>query len=343
MLVKFPSLEQFNRIHARETWLDRSERRAITYRAKIKLHGTNMGVCVAPDGTVSFQGRNKTLTAQADSYLFASRMSCMRNLWQNARRDEILTFFGEWAGPNICKGTAIQKTGENRFFIFAVGLGHMPDPRNSDYTVARQMVTNPESIELLLPDGLDRDMIRVLPFEGRPHVIDFRDDDAVRRAVADINTMVEALDVADPFVKRLFGISHCGEGYVLVQDACIAAPLDHETYMRTSFKAKTRAHRVQKQISPAQTTAPLTADAATLVDVFCTDQRIRQAIDDIAGGDADIKDTGHIIRWVTADIAKEAADEIAAIGGMDNALKRAIAQRTRTLFMSILDQAHMAG
>lgn len=68
--VSFPSLEQFNSVFARETWDGLAERRTLHYRAKIKLHGTNLGISIDPSGCVSAQSRGLLLTLETDLHNF---------------------------------------------------------------------------------------------------------------------------------------------------------------------------------------------------------------------------------------------------------------------------------
>jgi len=84
-LVKWTSIELLHNI--RRDALAKAELAGlpppkVTYRAKVKLHGTNCGVQVLPDGGVVAQGRNMLLTEDADNMGFAAWVTrpCSRRL-----------------------------------------------------------------------------------------------------------------------------------------------------------------------------------------------------------------------------------------------------------------------
>lgn len=330
--LKFPSLEQFNNVYARETYGD--DRRALTYRAKIKLHGTNIGIRVYPDGAVVGQSRKHDLSLENDLNTFARWLEPQKGLWSAAARDEVLTFFGEWAGPGIGKGDAVQKTDRKRFYIFAVGVGTAPHHQDGDISTPAWMITCPLTIRALLPEGLSSDEVRVLPYEDEtPVVFDFADLDAVEETLGMINRSVDAVAEVDPYISRTFGIRHPGEGFVLVPHANAAGQLSTERYSRLAFKTKTEKHRVRKQGRAASPKEPLPATALEFVETFCTPARLAQALEEVCGGVPDVKHTGQMIGWMTADIQKEAADEIAALPVPFDRLKGEIATATRSWFM----------
>lgn len=342
--LKFPSLEQFDSIHARETYGD--TRRSQVYRAKIKLHGTNAGIRVSANGTACVQSRTQDLDLDQDIDGLAAWFAPQAALWARAAICQTLIFFGEWAGPGIKKGDAIQLTDKKRFFIFALGVGEAPHHQDPERTTPAWIITDPAAIEAALPDGIDRDQIRVLPWEDEePMVFDFADETRLAATLEMLNESVEAVAERDPYVSRVFGIKKNGEGFVLVPVSSEPGQLSCERYARRAFKAKTEKHRVRKQARAASAIEPLPETATALVETFCTPARVEQAIDEACGGDADIRLTGKVIGWVTADIAKEAGPEIAALEAAGTPfirLKGEIANATRLIFLSRLNMAWRA-
>ena len=217
--LRFPSLVQFNSVYARETWEGLTTRRTIKYRAKIKLHGTNAGIRVHPDGTTAVQGRNLDMTLDADKTTISRWFEPQRDIWAQAACEETLVFYGEWAGPGIGKGDAIQMTDKKRFFVFALGIGEAPHFQDPSITTSRWMITDPGVIAAFIPEGVSDDEVRVLPFEMVPFEMNFAHEFSIEEALKELNLAVDRVALKDPYVARNFGIEKCGEGYVLVQHA----------------------------------------------------------------------------------------------------------------------------
>lgn len=91
-----------------------------------KLHGTNCGICLHPDGSVEFHGRNHSFGSIApdepwvesprhefDAYGF--RNWCVNNIERPA--GVVAALYGEFVGPGIQKG--INYGPEKRFVVFA--------------------------------------------------------------------------------------------------------------------------------------------------------------------------------------------------------------------------------
>lgn len=338
--LKFPSIEQFDAIFARETWEGLAARRKLSYRSKIKLHGANLGISITPEGTVFAQSRKTILTPEDDLHGFAQWLDPQKSTWERVLSPEIITFYGEWAGPGIAKGDAVQCTDRKRFYIFAIGIGQAPHHQNLQVLTSRLMITNPKTIEDWLPAGLDRDQVRVLPYEDdEPIVFDFNDEAQVQSVLDRINAKVESVAECDPYISRTFGVDHRGEGFVLVPHTTAKHPITYETYARTAFKAKTERHRVRKQKRAASPREPLPETATQFIEAFVTPQRVAQAIDEVCAGRPDKTFTGSIIGWITEDIQKEAATEIALLDIEFSRLKGEIAKATRVHFMSALEAA----
>ena len=71
----------------------------VTYAAKVKLHGTNAGVLVYPDGKVRYTSRERLIAPGNDNQGFAAWASQHEAAFSAlAVPDTIVTIFGEWCG-----------------------------------------------------------------------------------------------------------------------------------------------------------------------------------------------------------------------------------------------------
>lgn len=336
MHLKFPSLTQFDNVYSGQTY--HGAPRALEYGAKIKLHGTNVGIRIETDGTVAVQSKNLDLSIEDDLNNCALWLEDKKPLWAQAATDETLVFYGEWAGPGIGKGDAIQKTGKKRFFIFALGFGEDVHHQDDSIRTSRWMITCPDKIRAFLPEGVEGDDVIVLPWENEdPIIFDFANEAQVNETLDMLNRSVEAVAKVDPYVSRTFDIQHPGEGFVLVPVSAFIEQVSVEYYARTAFKAKTEKHRVRKQGKPATVREPLPESAGELIETFITPARLEQALMEVCGGVADKRATGKMIIWIQDDLQKEAAAEIAALEVPFDRLKGDISKAVRDWFLPLTE------
>ena len=99
----------------------------------VKLHGTNAGVTVFPDGEIYIQKRSAAMKLSIVNgpahfgfmqFVFDNQQWFLKAYEDVKKLSEvenpIITFFGEWAGPGIQKGVAISQMTDKKFFIFGV-------------------------------------------------------------------------------------------------------------------------------------------------------------------------------------------------------------------------------
>lgn len=99
----------------------------------VKLHGTNAGVTVFPDGEIYIQKRSAAMKLSIVNgpahfgfmqFVFDNQQWFLKAYEDVKKLSEvenpIITFFGEWAGPGIQKGVGISQIPDKKFFIFGV-------------------------------------------------------------------------------------------------------------------------------------------------------------------------------------------------------------------------------
>ncbi|MDJ0648092.1 MAG: RNA ligase family protein [Xenococcaceae cyanobacterium MO_188.B19] len=274
----------------------------ITYRAKIKLHGTNAGVQVTTNGKVAAQKRTQIITSESDNAGFAAWVENNVEYFSALKTSENITIFGEWCGSNVQKGVAISQLEKKIFAVFAIQLG-------DDITTAKKLEVRPENIAEMLPKHED---IFVLPFYGEPVTLNFGNKEELQVAAETINNMVETVETLDPWVKSTFGIEGVGEGLVMYPDTDkVVARANYTDYM---FKAKGIKHQVVKSKKSVSIDPEKTSNVAQFVKLFVTEARLEQGVTEACDGQYKMPRIGDLLKWFALDVRKESIAELEAAG-----------------------------
>lgn len=298
---KFTSIESFTHVYRHQQRFNPPA--VVTYGAKIKLHGTNAGVRIDPDGTVTAQGRNRDLSAGDDQFGFASWVAQTEEHWaaygadlrDDFALDEPVTVHGEWAGRGVQRNDAVSMLDDKFFFVFAVEIGG-------------EMVLEPEDIEELIPD-LTR--LLVLPWHFQcEEPLDFDDRSQCSTFSAWVAEQAEIIGEEDPFISEIFEVAGPGEGLVFVA----RDHLTRDMYGSLTFKAKAEHHRVQKTKKAASVVMEIPENVKAFVEMFVTTPRMEQAVSEACGGVIDPKLTGDFLKWMGQDVKKESEAELEEAG-----------------------------
>lgn len=283
----------------------------VTYRAKVKLDGTNGGVQLLPDGQVLAQSRSRLISRTDDNIAFAAWVDDNRSYFQSIETGgEHVIIFGEWCGQGIQKRTSISKIDRKVFAVFALQFGH-------HHTTLAKLEVEPERIRAFLPEHPD---VYILPWHRAELTLDYGDREALERSAAAINQIVADVESCDPWVAETFGVQGLGEGVVMypqkTKDATARADgrVIRETYVGMMFKAKGDKHQVVKQKKPAQLTPEVAESVTQFVDLFVTPQRLEQAVAEACDGVYEMKRMGAFMKWIGQDIKKESEAELEASG-----------------------------
>lgn len=295
----WPSIEAFKSVvHNSKT------RGVVTYRGKVKLHGTNAGITF-DNGDVVAQSRSRIISPESDNMGFAAWAA---NSSLSPRIASAHTVFGEWCGPGVQRGVAISQIGRRVFAVFAVLIDGV-------------YITDPESLEELCPRHEDT---FVLPWMTEPFDINFKH---IGRDIVDrMNADVAIVEKSDPWVKSLFDIDGTGEEIVYYPTLphgigqLLSADCSSSEYLgRRVFKAKGEAHRVNGHKEAVSVNTAQLEGVPEFVEFSVTEARLQQALAEI-GGDPDITKTGDFLKWVQQDIVKECSDELAQFSLQKKAL-----------------------
>ena len=313
--IKWTSIEL---LHNVKRELDaRNQAFKITYRAKVKLHGTNAGVQITPRGEVAaqkrtgvlrvfdplndpFKTRTEIITSEADNAGFAAWVEKNSNYFSQLKSDSHITIFGEWCGSGIQRGVAISQLERKVFAVFAIQYG------GAGEEIAKLEI-RPEVIREILPTHED---VFVLPYYGEPVDLNFGDAKQLQAAVDTINQMVEAVEKIDPWVKDNFGIEGVGEGLVMYPE--VENIVERDRYTQLIFKAKGEKHQVVKTKKAVQIEPELAQNIDEFVELFVTEARLQQALTEACNNEPNMKQMGQFLKWISVDIHKESEAELAA-------------------------------
>lgn len=328
MHVPWPDIESFHNV--RRTMVKHSDlfasvvgnTKAVTYRSKVKLHGTNAGIRVTSNGQVFALSRSSVITPTNDNAGFAK--------WVEGRADQLaklavrgdIVVYGEWCGPGIQKQVAVNKIPDKTFAIFAVRFeGALKDWEGLE--------VEPSSLRLFCVDGA-----HVLPWhnDGEETAIVWTDPaDTLELTANEITERVSDVERCDPWVKDIFGIDGVGEGLVFYP---VSHP-GHNAFKHLCFKAKGDKHQVVARAKAAQIDPSIAANIAAFADMVTTEARLEQGARAVADGELTFE-TSNIpafLKWINADITKETGAELEASGLEQKEALRACIDRARKWYL----------
>lgn len=297
---KWPSIELLHNVRRSLELVEEAPK--VTYRAKIKLDGTNGAVQIFPNGQVAVQSRTQIITPESDNMGFAAWVGENINFFAKLAGANHITIFGEWCGKGIQKRTAISKIDRKIFVIFAIQFGGL------EGKIARLEI-RPEKITEFLPHHPD---IFVLPFYGEPIVLEFGNRQQLLCVIERLNQMVDQVETVDPWVQETFGIEGLGEGLVFYPESGELA--ERLSYAELLFKAKGEKHKVVNTKEPVQFDPEVAKNVEEFVRLFVTEARLEQGVTEVCSGHFEMSQMGAFLQWFNADVQKESIAELEVAG-----------------------------
>lgn len=296
---KWPDLESFAHM-VRNLRRFAPQTGKMTFRGKVKLHGTNAAVRLRNGGVEAYQSRERDITPDDDNAGFARWASGVDWSPVQTAPEGVTVIHGEWAGAGVQKTTVVS-TLPKKFFVFAVEYCNDEVGGGGDWT-SRVLVTEPEEITRIL-SGFAHPDVFVLPWEGPALDVDFTSNSLTAAADA-INAAVAQVEGCDPYIKEVFGVEGEGEGLVYYPLGVV----DRNVWKPLAFKAKGERHSVKAVKAPATVSVEVLANVEAFVQAFVTPARCEQGASTIGG--VDIRNMGSFLAWVAKDVEKESKVEL---------------------------------
>lgn len=305
---------------------------SITYRAKVKLHGTNAGIVVKPNGDVFAQSRTATIGTGNDNAGFAAWVESTKEIWENGSSKPQFTVFGEWCGQGIQKNVAITQVEGKQFAIFSIQIGDYDENGNAT------MIISPTEIERFLFEK-DIDLPKnahILPWYGVEITLDYADVASLEAAAEIMNEAVDVVEACDPWVKSVFGIEGVGEGLVYYPISFeVKDHIDRWHLSTFMFKAKGEKHQVIKAKRAVQLDPEVVASVDEFVKLTVTEARLEQGAMVVNRGelDFDVKLIGPFIGWLSKDVSKECIVELDGSGLEWKQVSKAVGNAARNWYL----------
>lgn len=302
-------------------------RDVVRYRAKVKLHGTNAAIQLR-GSEVFAQSRTKIITPGDDNAGFAGWVKSIEETLVAhhvaANLPDVIVF-GEWCGPGIMKGVAINQVPKKVFAVFCAAV--LPTEDDTP------LIVNPDELRMYLPE---RDDIHILPWYGEAQDIPLLETAETLQPILDnINAEVLRVEACDPWVRATFDVEGTGEGLVYY-------PISHGTRKRFSdlvFKAKGEKHKNVAKAKPAQLDPAVADSIDAFATMVLTEARLEQGARQAASGDLKFEKRlmGPFLAWVVKDVEKETTAELAASALKWDQVKKAVSDKARHWYMKNAD------
>lgn len=286
----------------------------VSYKTKIKLHGTNAAVQCHKDGTVVAQSRTAVLSIEKDNCGFAAFVEARKDKF-NLKNGFIL--FGEWIGKNVHKEDVACAKVDKCFVVFGA----------RDMSKEEVFIYEPEQLQQMVKDIPN---VHVLPWHSSVDVNWSASDEDMQPTLDKINLEVTEIEEKDPWVESVFGISGVGEGLVFYPVS--AAHQGYTSFSNLVFKAKGEKHRVLKTKQAVQVSLPETDSIKTFVDTFVTEARLNQGSNTV--GKVSNKNVKKFMMWVLDDVKKESKMELENSKLDWNLISKEIENKSREWYLS---------
>jgi hypothetical protein len=303
----------------------------VTYKAKVKLHGTNAGIelfdCINGP-TVRALSRTQIISPGNDNAGFAAWV------WGNKEKfvslchpGRTIVINGEWVGPGIMKGTAVNKLDSKKFMVFAVTIYQDDDVIG--------FIVDPEDLGSLLEPVSD--IVHVIPWYdfGKEYEIDFeKSGEELQCLVEDINKEVLQVEACDPFMKSQFQLEGIGEGLVFYP--IDEEHSDYESFSNLCFKAKGEKHQSVAHTKPAQIDPSIANSLTEFAHLVLPVSRLEQGVYAVNNGvlEFDNKKIGLFLKWINEDLFKETQGELEVSGLNSKDAYRKCSEVARTWYLS---------
>ena len=285
----------------------------LTFSGSTKIHGTNSGIGYNTAGEVWFQSRERVLEIDKDNAGFCLWGEHNKDKWKLFFKQMSNTYcllfdniyiFGEFFGPGIHKGVAVNQIQEKKFGIFRMVFVKY-DTVDAEKFI--EFDVDPVEWNDTLNDLFDNVFVVDAVVPPIELTIDFNKPHLVQNTLLELTLQVEK----ECPVGKYFGVvDGCtiGEGLVWsTADVDWLPRFKTKGLLHSSSKVVTLRELTEAEISSK-------ANSAEFVEYSCTKNRLEQGIDKLGemGLPVDIKSMGTFLKFISTDILRECRDVLVA-------------------------------
>lgn len=356
-MIKYPSIEQFRTVAKnvveRACYIGKDEdgkaifdylkpKPTVTFTASEKIHGTNAGVCYSvPDG-IWAQSRENLITVEKDNAGFAffveqnkdefikiiEILACVYKIDLNKN---IISLYGEWAGGNIQKNSALSGC-EKQFIIFQAFKVSPLEPSEDEKSIwfeTCEVIRPGNSIYVNWIDSTENKIFNIMNFENWSFEIDFNSPE---KSINNIIKLVEeVIEPASPLGKEFGKDENVGEGVVCTYLSDDGALIQ--------FKVKGEKHSNSKVKTIAPVDLEKLGKVEKCVEEITHNWRFEQGLVTVFGSDyektIDRKKLGDYLKWIGQDTLKEESDIIANYGFEPKDVMGRVQEKAKKYFYAI--------
>lgn len=265
--------------------------------ATIKIHGSNTGICINPEGGIWFQSRNRVLTPSSDHADFAKTYENNReikfilNVALALAKTKFDTehvnvaMYGEWCGGEIQKHVALtDQPKEWIIFDIAVFSSLKPNDTKPIYFFSKEEVQQ-------VVMGMNKTIYDFPHYNFKLNFFKMGD------SINEIAEKVLEIEKECPVAKQLHGVSGIGEGLYF---KC------HNGGNQLFFKAKGQLHAGTSKVSTVKTNVKNIDVNQDLLGWF-GHERLTQGVHYLHEMNLPIRDQNYktFLNWVIADVERE--------------------------------------
>lgn len=298
----------------------------VELKGTVKIHGTNAGINMNPEGVIAFQSRSRVLRDGDDNAricqtlgprseeiaLLINRLTAILGLAQ----DKTTVLFGEWFGGNIQAGVGV-----NGLPLEFAYFGLAQHDEETGITTWHDTVI-PDLVDVNCPEA---NIYNIGRYGIYTATLDLARPELVQN---DLIALTESVEANCPVAEFHGKPNTTGEGIVwttLVDGRHMIAKIKGEKH----------------SASKVRTLAPVDVEKynkiVDLVESVVTINRLEQMyrwMADEDGLEQNERNTGHFLRLVFADVQKEEADTITASELPEKDLNRAISNKAREWYFT---------
>lgn len=321
--ISFPSIEQFRSVikHVRDNCKHHNvPNPTLNFHGSVKLHGTNHGVLLSPEGEIYTQSRERLTTPESDnagsSAWTHANLDKFREVFAKIKREfpvdpeeDTIQIFGEWCGGNIQASVGLNNL-PKMFVVFGIRIS-----KDSD----TQVFMRPDHVS----EMCETQLLCIHDFPTFSIDIDFNKPEIAQAELIKLTEQVEndcpvaRSFITDP-VKELIG-----EGIVW--------ETEFNNVQTLRFKVKGPKHSSSKVKVLAPIDVEWVASINEFVELVVTESRLQQGLEHVP--DRSSVHTGTFIKWVMNDIIKEESDTMLACGFTTKDISGPTASAVRQWFL----------